>query len=139
MVAAWAGAAVMAMPAEAAARATAVTAFFGLAMRRMIETDTQNLFLWEQDSRLHAEVTRCVAAPRGVRWVAACLGAGARGLVGAVRRHPDKQPGRASAKTPFASCGRIREPGRPCELALNAQVRGGYGMGMASDMPYEGG
>ncbi|GGY61890.1 hypothetical protein GCM10010300_00970 [Streptomyces olivaceoviridis] len=43
MVAAWAGAAVRAMPAVAAARAAVVRAFFGEAMRRMKETDTENL------------------------------------------------------------------------------------------------
>ncbi|GHI08096.1 hypothetical protein Scel_64170 [Streptomyces cellostaticus] len=42
-MAAWAGAAVSAIPAVAAARAAAVRAFFGEAMRRMKETDTENL------------------------------------------------------------------------------------------------
>ncbi|GEK00640.1 hypothetical protein TNCT1_29160 [Streptomyces sp. 1-11] len=42
-MAAWAGAADSAMPAEAAATATVVRAFFGEAMRRMKETDTENL------------------------------------------------------------------------------------------------
>ncbi|GGQ45737.1 hypothetical protein Saso_03280 [Streptomyces asoensis] len=69
-----------------------------------------------------------------LRWVAACRGTEARGLVGTLRRHPEKQARRPSAKTPFASCGRIRGSGALCELALNAQVRGPNGMGMASDL-----
>ncbi|GAA3991482.1 hypothetical protein GCM10022232_27630 [Streptomyces plumbiresistens] len=49
-MAAWAGAAVRAMPVVAAASATAVRAFFGEAMRRTMRvTDTENLFFGDWD------------------------------------------------------------------------------------------
>ncbi|GGR90431.1 hypothetical protein GCM10010269_32000 [Streptomyces humidus] len=56
-------------------------------------------------------------------------------LVGALRRHPEKQDPGLSAKTPFASCGRTPGEGRRCDLALNVQVRVRNGMGMASYLP----
>ncbi|GHA10098.1 hypothetical protein GCM10010345_13520 [Streptomyces canarius] len=68
MVAAWAGAAVRAMPAVAAARAAVVRAFFGEAMRRMKETDTENLLRRERGS----------PAWEGPRGVVSCGGAAAR-------------------------------------------------------------
>jgi hypothetical protein len=37
------------MPVVAAARAAAVRAFFGEAMRRMKETDTENLFVGDKE------------------------------------------------------------------------------------------
>ncbi|GGW18537.1 hypothetical protein GCM10018980_61190 [Streptomyces capoamus] len=67
-MAAWAGAAVRARPAVAAATAAVVRAFFGEAMRRMKETDTENLLrrgLW-------------IARREGPRAVAVCVGAAAR-------------------------------------------------------------
>ncbi|GGR30660.1 hypothetical protein GCM10010251_53360 [Streptomyces aurantiogriseus] len=76
-----------------------------------------------------------MAAPRGVRWVAACVGAEARGLVGAVRRHPEKQARKGSAMTPFTSCGRMWGEGLLCEPALNVQVRGWVCVYMASELP----
>src|ERR1041384_7198597 len=100
-------------------------AFFGEAMRRtMRETDTENLFFGDVVCRGRRRL-------RGASGT--CVGAEARGLVGAVRRCPEKQAWSASAMTPFTSCGRIWGGRGVCELALNVQVRGRYGMGMVSD------
>ncbi|GGW39310.1 hypothetical protein GCM10010503_14480 [Streptomyces lucensis JCM 4490] len=48
MGAAWADTDVIAIPAVATATAAVVRAFFGEAMRRMKETDTENLLRWGQ-------------------------------------------------------------------------------------------
>ncbi|BCM66610.1 hypothetical protein EASAB2608_01944 [Streptomyces sp. EAS-AB2608] len=58
-MAAWAGAAVRAIPAVAAATAAAVRAFFGEAMRRMKETDTENLLRRGQGIARMGRATNC--------------------------------------------------------------------------------
>ena len=52
------------MPVVAAARAAAVRAFFGEAMRRMKETDTENLFVGDKGPPQAATVTVwCAVGP----------------------------------------------------------------------------
>ncbi|GGS43579.1 hypothetical protein GCM10010206_01040 [Streptomyces cinerochromogenes] len=126
MVAAWAGAAVSAMPAVAAATAAAVRAFFGEAMRRMKETDTENLLRRGQG----------IARREGPRAVAVCVGPRPGWARGAWRRPQDKQARKPSAMTPFTSCGRIGGKHLLCDPRRNPQVRRGAWMDVSGKEDY---
>ncbi|GHJ98591.1 hypothetical protein SY2F82_03890 [Streptomyces sp. Y2F8-2] len=128
-MAAWAGAEVSSAPVAAAATAVAAMAFFGEAMRRMKETVTGNLFVRVHGGREHAGTTRnAVGGMRRRR--------DPGGLVGAWRRHPEKQAGEMSAMTPFTSCGRTRRKSLVCDLALKPQVARAIGVGMPCESIY---
>ncbi|GAB1329839.1 hypothetical protein ACE1SV_41780 [Streptomyces sennicomposti] len=104
------------MPTVAAATAAVERAFFGVAMRRMKETDTEYLLRRGRgiaNSRSPRQRGRDCLAPRPLR------------TVGSLRRAPEKQPGKPDANTPFTSCRRIPDVSRSCERRLKAQVGAG--------------